>query len=77
LLEHTGCIDSLWYEAVSLPYGYAERMQHKAEELVECDPLAASNWQTLARTQIWQRDPDGVIEAMHRVLGRQAVRWRS
>ncbi len=70
LLEQSGCIGSLWYEAVSLPYGYAERMYPKVEELVECDPLAASNWQSLARTQIWTHDPDGVIEA---TLGGLAV----
>ena len=68
LLEQTGCIGSLWYEAVSLPFGYAERMYPKAEEIVVCDPLAASNWQTLARTQIWKPDPDGVIEATLRGL---------
>jgi TolB-like protein len=68
LLEQTGCIGSLWYEGVSLPYGYAEQVHPKAEELVVCDPLAASNWQTLARTQIWQPDPDGVIEAARRGL---------
>jgi len=77
LLEQDGCISSLWFEALFVPFGYAARLYPKAEELVACDPLAASSWQTLARTQIWQRDPDGVIEAMHRVLGRQAVRWRS
>ncbi len=68
LLEPAGCIGSLWYEAVSLPYGYAKRMHPKVEELVVCDPLAASNWQSLARTQIWTHDPDGVIEASLRGL---------
>ncbi|MCW8925027.1 MAG: hypothetical protein OQJ84_02130 [Xanthomonadales bacterium] len=68
LLEQTGCIGSLWYEAVSLPYGFAERMYPKMEELVVCDPLAASNWQSLARTQVWTHDPDGVIEATLRGL---------
>lgn len=68
LLEQTGCIDSLWYAAITLPYGYAERMKPKVEELVVCDPLAASNWQMLARTQIWKHDPDGVIEATLRGL---------
>ena len=51
-----------------MPFGYAERMYPKTEELVVCDPLAASNWQTLARTQIWKPDPDGVIEVTRRGL---------
>jgi hypothetical protein len=68
LLDQTGCISSLWFEAVSLPYGYAARLYPKVEELVVCDPLAASNWQALARTRIWEHDPDGVIEVTRRGL---------
>jgi hypothetical protein len=68
LLEQTGCISSLWFEVVSLPYGYAERLFPKVEDLVLCDPLAASNWQALARTRIWGHDPDGVIEVSRRGL---------
>jgi hypothetical protein len=35
---------------------------------VGCDPLAASNWQSLAQTRIWEQDPDGVIEVARRGL---------
>ena len=67
-LEQTGCISSIWFEAIILPYGYAERLYPKMEELVVCDPLAATNWQALAQTQIWGQDPDGVIEVTRRGL---------
>jgi TolB-like protein len=68
MLEQTGCISSLWFEAVSLPYGYAGRLYSKAEELVVCDPLSATNWQNLARTRIWEHDPGGVIDVTRRGL---------
>ena len=68
LLEQTGCISSGWYEGVTLPYGYAERLYPKLEELVVCDPLSATAWQALARTQIWRQDPDSVIEVTRRAL---------
>jgi hypothetical protein len=68
LFEQSGCISSLWFESISLPFGYAELLYPKAEELVACDPLAASSWQTLARTRIWERDPDGLIEITRRGL---------
>jgi hypothetical protein len=68
LLEQTGCISSDWYEVVTLPYGYAERLYPKVEDLVVCDPLAATNWQSLAQTHIWGQDPDGVIEVTRRGL---------
>jgi TolB-like protein len=68
LLEQEGCISSLWYEAFTLPYGYAGRLSPKIEELVACDPLSTSNWQTLVRTRLWQHDPDGVIDVTHRAL---------
>ena len=68
LLEQTGCFSSIWFDAVFLPYGYAERLYPKVEELVVCDPLAATNWQSLAMTQIWGQDPDGVIEVTRRGL---------
>jgi TolB-like protein len=68
LLEQTGCISSLWFEGVTLPFGYAERLYPKVEELLVCDPLTATNWQALAQTQTWKRDPDGVIEAARRGL---------
>jgi TolB-like protein len=68
LLEQTGCIGSLWYEVVSLPYGYAQRLDPKVEELVVCDPLSNSNWRALARTRIWEHDPDGLVEVTRRGL---------
>jgi len=68
LLEQEGCISSLWYEAFTMPFGYAGRLSPKIEELVVCDPLATSNWTTLVRTKLWQHDPDGVIEVTRRAL---------
>ena len=68
LLEHKGCFNGLWYEGVSLPYGYAERMTPMLEELVACDPLTITNWHKLVRTRIWGLDPDGVLEVTSRGL---------
>jgi adenylate cyclase len=68
LLEQEGCISSFWYEAFTSPFGYAGRFYPKIEELVACDPLVASNWETLVRTRIWEHDPDGVIEVTRRGL---------
>lgn len=68
LLESTGCFIGLWYEAVSLAYGYAERLYPMSEELVACDPLTVTNWQKLARVRLWAQDPDGVIEVTRRGL---------
>lgn len=67
-LEQGSCITGMWYEAVSLPFGYAARLKPLQEELVVCDPLTPTNWQLLARTQIWEQDADGVIEATRRGL---------
>ena len=68
LLEQTGCINSSWHEVISLPYGYAELVYPKAEELVVCDPLSVTNWQSLAQTRIWEQNPDGLIEVTRRGL---------
>ena len=68
LLEHRGCFSGLWYEAVSLPFGYAERLNPLLEELVVCDPLTVSNWAKLARARVWGNDPDGVLEVTRRGL---------
>ena len=68
LLEQTGCFSGLWYEAISLPYGYAGRLNTLLQELVECDPLTTTNWQKLARARLWEQDPDGVIEVTRRAL---------
>jgi TolB-like protein len=68
LLEQDGCVSSLWFEALLAPFGYAARLFPKAEELVACDPLAASSWQTLVRTRLWEGDPDGVIDITRRGL---------
>ena len=68
LLEQKGCSTGLWFEAVSLPYGYAERLNGILEELVACDPLTVSNWQQLATARLWQQDIEGVIEVSRRSL---------
>lgn len=68
LLEHKGCFSGLWYEAVSLPYGYAERLNPMLEELVVCDPLTVTNWAKLVRARVWGQDPDGVLEVTRRGL---------
>jgi TolB-like protein len=68
LLGENACFNGFWYEAVSLPYGYAGRLKPMLEELVVCDPLTVSNWQKLARTHLWEQDADGMIEATRRGL---------
>ena len=68
LLEQRDCVSGFWFEAVSLPYGYARRLKPLLEERVACDPLTPTNWQQLARMQLWAQDADGVIEATRRGL---------
>ena len=68
LLEQTGCSSGLWYEAISLPYGYAGRMSTLLEKRVECDPLTISNWRELGRARLWEQDPDSVIDITRRAL---------
>lgn len=68
LIGHNDCVAGLWFEAVSLPFGYAELLTPKLEALVACDPLTVSNWQHQARARMWAGDPDGVIEITRRGL---------
>lgn len=67
-LDQEGCISSAWFEAVILPFGYAERLQPRVESLVACEPLDGSSWRALARSRIWDNDPDGVIDVSLRGL---------
>jgi TolB-like protein len=71
ILEQPGCVNSGWLDAVSLPYGFAQRMSRFAEALVACNPLSAYDWLTLARAHHWMGDADAVIESAERGLEHQ------
>ena len=61
-----GCAVSTWVDFVAFPFGYADRMLERMNEVRRCDPLYSSAWVAEARALLWAGDHAAALEiALH------------
>jgi len=76
-ISQEGCDWATWIDNIAVPLGYAERLQKRREEQLNCDPLASSSWQALARVLLWAGKPEAALEWTQQGMQRAPGAWLS
>ena len=72
-----GCDGSNWYDNFTLPFGYASKVLHRAEEFTLCDPLSSGAWRSRVRAELWAGNPETALNIGQQGAERAPGEWLS
>jgi len=71
------CGEPMWDDNVTFPFGFAEKVRHRAQEFTVCDPLSSSTWRSAVRAQLWAGDPEAALQTARRGSEQAPGEWLS
>lgn len=74
-LAQDGCDGTNWMDNIAVVAGYAGRLQPRAEEQIQCNPLLSTRWQSAARMNLWAGNPGAALEIARQGAQRAPGPW--
>ncbi len=72
-VDEDNCNSPSWLPALSLPYGYADRIKLRYRKIRTCDPMVFASWFDETRAYLWDGDADEALRVA--TEGMEVATW--